>query len=311
LTGTKRDAFLWGYSRSVATALFFRFGTRWVSGMREEGYIHQSHLRTNGVLSGYLIEKHMNQVIIMAGGKGTRMNMTDKPKTMIPVAGKPIVEHIVEAAERAVPETKPVIIIGFKGEKIAEHFDLRVTCVEQREQLGTGHAVACAAPLFRDRPDIGHIVVVCGDQPLISSETIRTVLEHHEKQGETITLGTIVVPDFTGIHEHMLHYGRIVRNPEGNVERIVEYKDATEEERDIREVNPSVYCFESSWLWEHIDRLGSENASQEFYITDLIGMAMKEGKTICAIPLADPLEGLNVNTPDHLVAIESVFSERL
>jgi bifunctional UDP-N-acetylglucosamine pyrophosphorylase/glucosamine-1-phosphate N-acetyltransferase len=252
----------------------------------------------------------MNQVIIMAGGKGTRMNMTDIPKTMIPVAGKPIVEHIVEAAEKALPETKPVVIIGFQGEKIAEHFDLRVTCVRQKEQLGTGHAVACAAPLFRDRSDIAHIVVISGDQPLISSQTIQTVLRHHEEQGETITLGTVVVPDFTGIHEHMLHYGRIVRGKEGNVARIVEYKDATEEERAIREVNTSVYCFESAWLWEHIDRLGSENASKEFYITDLIGMAMNEGHTICAIPLPDPLEGLNVNTPEQLAAIEGIFAKK-
>ncbi|MEI7749408.1 MAG: NTP transferase domain-containing protein [Candidatus Moraniibacteriota bacterium] len=252
----------------------------------------------------------MNQVIIMAGGKGTRMNMTDIPKTMIPIAGKPIVEHIVEAAEQALPETKPVIIIGFHGEKIAEHFDSRVTCVEQKEQLGTGHAVACAAPLFRDRTDISHVVVIAGDQPLISSETIRTILAHHEKRGETITLGTVVVPDFSGIHEHLLHYGRIIRKPDGSVERIVEYKDATETERAIREVNTSVYCFESSWLWRHVERLGSDNASKEFYITDLIGMAMEEGKNICAIPLPDPLEGLNVNTPEHLAAIEIIFAER-
>ncbi len=252
----------------------------------------------------------MNQVIIMAGGKGTRMNMTDMPKTMIPVAGKPIVERIVEAAETAVPETKPVVIVGFQGHTIREYFGDRVDCVEQKEQLGTGHAVACAAPLLRNRPDLSHVIVIAGDQPLISAGTIRAILAHHEERGETITLGTVVVPDFSGIHEHLLHYGRIVRKPGGGVERIVEYKDATDAERAIREVNTSVYCFESGWLWEHIDRLGSDNASREFYITDLIGMAMTEGKTICAIPLPDPLEGLNVNTPDHLSAIEGVFAER-
>ncbi|NTW14324.1 MAG: NTP transferase domain-containing protein [Candidatus Moranbacteria bacterium] len=252
----------------------------------------------------------MNQVIIMAGGKGTRMNMTDMPKTMIPVGGKPIVEHIVEAAEKALPETKPIVIVGFHGEKIAEHFGDRVICVEQKEQLGTGHAVACAAPILHDRKDISHVVVLAGDQPLISSETIGTILAHHTERGETITLGTVVAPDFTGIHEHLLHYGRIVRNGDGSVERIVEFKDANGEERDIREVNTSMYCFESVWLWEHIDRLGSDNASKEFYITDLIGMAMGEGKNICAIPLPDPLEGLNVNTPEQLAAIEVVFESR-
>ncbi len=252
----------------------------------------------------------MNQVIIMAGGKGTRMNMTDIPKTMIPVSGKPIVEYIVEASEKAVPETKPVIIVGFHGEKIKEHLDGRVICVVQEQQLGTGHAVSCASPLLHEQSDISHIVVLAGDQPLISAETIRTILAHHEERGETITLGTVVVPDFVGIHEHLLHYGRIVRNKDGIVERIVEYKDATEEERAIREVNTSVYCFEASWLWEHVDQLGSDNASKEFYITDLIAMAMEEGKNICAIPLPDPLEGLNVNTPEQLVAIEGIFTER-
>ncbi len=252
----------------------------------------------------------MNQVIIMAGGKGTRMNMTDMPKTMIPVAGRPIVEHIVEAAEEAVPETKPVVIVGFQGHTIIDHFGDRIVAAEQKEQLGTGHAVACAAPLLRDRNDIGNIVVIAGDQPLISAETIRAVMAHHESEGETITLGTVVVPDFTGMNEHLLHYGRIVRREDGSVERIVEYKDATERERDIREVNTSIYCFNALWLWEHLDRLGSDNVSNEYYITDLIGIAMDEGRTICALPLPRPEEGLNVNTPEHLEAIEEVFRSR-
>ncbi len=252
----------------------------------------------------------MNQVIVMAGGKGTRMNMTDIPKTMIRVEGKPIVEYIVEAAETAVPETKPVVIVGFQGHTIQEYLKDRVICVEQKEQLGTGHAVACAAPILRDRSDIKYVIVLAGDQPLISADTIRTVLDHHEKSQETITLGTVVVPDYSGIHEHLLHYGRIIRKEDGTVSRIVEYKDATEEERAIREVNTSVYCFDADWLWSHIDKLGSDNASKEFYITDLIGMAMEEGRNINAIPLPDPLEGLNVNTPEQLTAIGGVMGER-
>jgi bifunctional UDP-N-acetylglucosamine pyrophosphorylase / glucosamine-1-phosphate N-acetyltransferase len=241
-------------------------------------------------------------------------------KTMIRVEGKPIVEYIVEAAETAVPETKPVVIVGFQGHTIQAYLGDRVICVEQKEQLGTGHAVACAAPLLRERKDIKYVIVLAGDQPLISADTIRTVLDHHEKSQETITLGTVVVPDYSGIHEHLLHYGRIVRKEDGTVSRIVEYKDATEEERAIREVNTSVYCFDADWLWSHIDMLGSDNASKEFYITDLIGMAMEEAglrqgsgaarPNINAIPLPDPLEGLNVNTPDQLMAIGGVMGER-
>lgn len=252
----------------------------------------------------------MNQVIIMAGGKGTRMNMTDMPKTMIPLAGRPIVEHIVDAAQEAVPETKPVVIVGFQGHTIVEYFGDRIVVAEQKEQLGTGHAVACAAPLLRDRDDIGNVIVIAGDQPLISAETIRTIMEHHETEEETITLGTVVVPDFEGMNTHLLHYGRIVRRGDGSVERIVEYKDATEEEHAIREVNTSIYCFNAPWLWEHLEKLGSDNASQEYYITDLIGMAMDEGKKIRAIALPRPEEGLNVNTPEHLAAIEEVFRSR-
>lgn len=252
----------------------------------------------------------MNQVIIMAGGKGTRMNMTDMPKTMIPVAGMPIVEHIVRAAEEAVPETKPVVIVGFQGHTIIGCFGDRIVPAEQKEQLGTGHAVACAAPILRNRGEIERVVVLAGDQPLLSASTIRAILAHHEETGATVALGTVVAPDFTGLHEHLLHYGRIVRDGNGDVARIVEYKDATEEERAIREVNTSVYCFDAAWLWEHIDALGSDNAASEFYITDLIGMAMKEGKGLSALPLPDPLEGLNVNTPEQLEAIEGVFRER-
>jgi bifunctional UDP-N-acetylglucosamine pyrophosphorylase/glucosamine-1-phosphate N-acetyltransferase len=252
----------------------------------------------------------MNQVIIMAGGKGTRMNMTDMPKTMIPVAGRPIVEHIVDAAQEAVPETKPVIIVGFHGDKIVEHLGERAEYAKQEEQLGTGHAVACAAPILRDRSDIENVIVIAGDQPLVSAETIWAIIAHHEAEGETVTLGTVVAPDFTGMHEHLLHYGRIVRSDDGSVERIVEYKDATDEERAIREVNTSVYCFSAPWLWEHLERLGSDNASNEYYITDLIGMAMSEGRKICAVSLPRPEEGLNVNTPEHLEAIEGVFQNR-
>ncbi|NTW45510.1 MAG: NTP transferase domain-containing protein [Candidatus Moranbacteria bacterium] len=253
----------------------------------------------------------MNQVIIMAGGKGTRMNMVEKPKTMIEVAGKPIVEHIVEAAEKAVPETKPVVIIGFQGHTIVEHFGDRIHAVEQKEQLGTGHAVACAAPLLRDERDIEHIIVLAGDQPLISELTIRTVLTHHRDRSETVTLGTVVVPDYEGINAHLLHYGRIVRGEDGSVLRIVEYKDATDAERALREVNTSIYCFDAKWLWEHIDRLESDNAAKEFYLTDLIAMAMGEGRTICALALPNPEEGLNVNTPEQLEVIEGIFGNRL
>ncbi len=252
----------------------------------------------------------MNQVIIMAGGKGTRMNMTDKPKTMIEIAGRPIVEHIVEAAERAVPGTKPAVIVGFQGHTIVEHFGDRIVAVEQKEQLGTGHAVACAAPLFRDREDIDRVIVIAGDQPLVSARTIEAILSHHEKNGETVTLGTVVVPDYTGINEHLLHYGRIVRNDDGSVSRIVEYKDATEDERAIREVNTSIYCFDAKWLWEHIDRLGSDNASKEFYITDLVAMVMAEERSLAAVALPDPMEGLNVNTPEQLDVINEISSAK-
>lgn len=252
----------------------------------------------------------MNQVIIMAGGKGTRMNMTDMPKTMIPVAGRPIVEHIVDAATEAVPETKPAVIVGFHGDKIEAHLGDRAVYAKQEEQLGTGHAVACAAPLFQDRSDIENVIVIAGDQPLISAETIRAIIAHHDEEGETITLGTVVAPDFSGMHEHLLHYGRVVRKDDGSVERIVEYKDATDEEREIREVNTSMYCFSAPWLWEHLEQLGSDNASNEYYITDLIGMAMDEGRKICAISLPRPEEGLNVNTPEHLEAVEEAFQNR-
>jgi len=252
----------------------------------------------------------MNQVIIMAGGKGTRMNMVDKPKTMIEIVGKPIVEHIVEAAERAVPGIRPAVIVGFQRHTIVEHFGDRIVAVEQKEQLGTGHAVACAAPLFRDREDIDRVIVIAGDQPLVSPETIEAVLDRSRKQDGAVILGTVVVPRFGGIYKHLLHYGRIVRNDDGSVSRIVEYKDATEAERAIREVNTSIYCFDAKWLWEHIDRLGSDNASKEFYLTDLVAMAMEEGKRIHAMPLPDPLEGLNVNTPEQLRAIEKIFRDR-
>jgi bifunctional UDP-N-acetylglucosamine pyrophosphorylase/glucosamine-1-phosphate N-acetyltransferase len=241
-------------------------------------------------------------IIILAGGKGTRMNQ-DFPKVLTPVSGKPMIEYILGTVKKFVE--KPVMVVGFEREKVMETVGGRAEFAIQEEQRGTGHAVLCAKPLLHDFT--GSIVVLYGDHPLVSAQTIEKLFELREKIGSPIAMMTTKVEDFNGWRARFYSFGRIVRDAEADLKEIVELKNATDEQQRILEVNPGYYCFDSAWLWENIDKLTDKNKQQEFLLTDLISICVKEGNKISSEEI-DPVECLGINTPDELAEVERIIS---
>ncbi len=248
------------------------------------------------------------QIVILAAGKSKRMG-GDEPKALAPLKGKAFLAHILDTVKTLGFTLPPIVIVGHKKERIFEVFgteNISHKYAEQKEQLGTGHALAQSKIHLDDSHKT--IMVISTDQPLISKNTILSILEKHEQNKNAVTLGTLVLPDFEGWHQGLLHFGRIIRDENGMVLKNIEYKDASDEERKIKEVNPAMYAFDSTWLWENIDQLKNENAQGEYYLTDLIALAVNQGKKVEAIPLVNILEGIQPNTPEELESLENLIN---
>lgn len=241
--------------------------------------------------------------VILAAGKGTRMQ-SDLPKVMHEVLGRPMVHWVVDACRDAGAE-RIVVVVGHMADLVRESLadSPGVSFVEQLEQLGTGHAVDQARPVFADTPE-RDVLVLCGDGPLIRAETLRTLLDTHRSTGADATLATAVIDDATG-------YGRIVRDADGGFERIVEQKDATPEQLAIREVNPSYYCFRAGPLFERLGRIDNRNANGEYYITDIFGLARGDGSTVSVVDAVPAEDVLSVNTPDQLAEVDAILRTRI
>ncbi|HET9234119.1 MAG TPA: NTP transferase domain-containing protein [Candidatus Eisenbacteria bacterium] len=236
--------------------------------------------------------------VILAAGKGTRMK-TDRAKVLAPLAGRPLLFYVLDAVE-AVPFDRLIAVVGHQADRVREAVAGRnVECVLQEPQLGTGHAVLCAAPLLAGVE--GSIAVLAGDAPLIRAETLRALLEHHERARAAVTLLSAVLEDPSG-------YGRVVRK-DGRVVAIVEHKDASREERRIQEINSSIYAFDASFLLRGLPALRNENRQGEYYLTDLVQMAFAEGRGVEGLPVADPLEVAGVNTVEQLEEAERYLRE--
>jgi bifunctional UDP-N-acetylglucosamine pyrophosphorylase/glucosamine-1-phosphate N-acetyltransferase len=246
---------------------------------------------------------HTCSALILAAGKGTRMK-SDLPKVMHPALGRPMVEWVVDAA-RAVGCTPVVLVIGHGAEIVRAHFDHRAGTefVMQMPQLGTGHAADMARPLF-ERGQLGdEVLVLCGDGPLIRAQTLRTLLDTHRASGAAATLATAVIPDPQG-------YGRIQRDAHGNFARIVEQKDATPEQLGIREINPSYYCFRTADLFDALRRVTNQNASGEYYLTDVFELLLRDGKRVSVVDAVPAEDVLSVNTPEQLAEVTRILQSR-
>jgi bifunctional UDP-N-acetylglucosamine pyrophosphorylase / glucosamine-1-phosphate N-acetyltransferase len=238
--------------------------------------------------------------IVLAAGQGKRMK-SKLYKVLHPVCGKPMVSHVLDTVREASCE-RAVVIVGHGSEAVKETLGSSVEYALQAEQLGTGHAVMQAKDLLGREE--GVTVVICGDTPLIRTETVDALIELHTKLGAGATIMTAQLNDPSG-------YGRIVRGDEGSVLRIVEQKDCSPEEAQIREINAGTYCFDNRKLFAALERVTNENAQGEYYLTDVIGIMQKQGDLVAAYLTEDPAEAIGVNDRIALGEAERLMRLRI
>ncbi len=240
------------------------------------------------------------KIIILAAGKGIRMNNV-LPKALTEVKGKSMIKRLLESVKESGIDKKPVIIVGYKKELMISALGDEYEYINQEEQLGTGHAVNLAKDYLKDKAK--NIIVLYGDQPFISVETIKKINEKHIKSGKIITMATVKLPDFRDWRINFVNFSRIIRDEKGKIIKDIQFQDATDKEIKVTEVNPCYFCFESKWLWENLNKLNRENSQKEYYLTDLIKIATKEGMEIESVEI-EPYEALGANTKAELEVLE-------
>jgi UDP-N-acetylglucosamine diphosphorylase/glucosamine-1-phosphate N-acetyltransferase len=220
---------------------------------------------------------------------------SDLPKVLFPLAGRPLIEYVLDAVEGA-GFARVVVVVGFGEEKVRQALAGREVAFSRQEpQLGTGHAAQCAESHLEGFP--GDEVILAGDVPLIRSATLIRLLETHRARGADVTVLTAHLPDPTG-------YGRILRAKDGSVRAIVEEKDCTEEDRKVNEINSGIFAFRHPFLAAALPRLRTENRQGEYYLTDTVGMAFAAQRPVHAVRVDDPMEVAGVNTPEQLEEAE-------
>lgn len=245
------------------------------------------------------------RVVLLAAGKGKRMQ-SDLPKVLAPINGKPLIRFTLDAVEESGVDNHPIIVIGYKSEEVIKELGSSFQYVKQEEPLGSGHAVSKAREAIIGKAD--NVIVLYGDHPLIKGETINSLRNLHTEESPTITMMTAMLPDFDDWRSVFKSFGRVVRDG-NNVKAIVESKDATEEELKICEVNPGYYCFDSEWLWKNLERIDNKNAAGEYYLTDLVKIAIGNGEEVLSAEI-DPKEAVGVNTREELKIAEKLLLNR-
>jgi bifunctional UDP-N-acetylglucosamine pyrophosphorylase/glucosamine-1-phosphate N-acetyltransferase len=238
-------------------------------------------------------------VVVLAAGQGKRMHSA-LPKVLQPLAGRPLLAHVLRAA-RALEPAAIHVVYGHGGDEVLAAFagDTDLNWVLQSKQLGTGHAVAQALPRI---PDDHHVLVLCGDVPLVRTSTLQRLVA--DSGGGELALLTAVLEDPTG-------YGRVLRNERGEVTRIVEQKDATPDERHVQEINTGLMAFAAGPLRHALSKLTNDNAQGEYYLTDVIGLAVTAGTTVVGSVVDAPTEVLGINDRTQLALGERTFQRQI
>ena len=218
-----------------------------------------------------------------------------------------MVRRVLDAAIASGVDARPGVVVGKNADGLRQELGNLCDYAVQEEQLGTGHAVRAAESFLRGTADA--VLILYGDNCMIEPGAIRRLAAAQEKSGAAITMLTTTVPDFENWRKPLYDYGRLVRGAGGGLARSGEKKDATAEELSIREVNPCFYCIEAAWLWENLRKLNNKNMQKEYYLTDLVELAINEGKRVETIPV-EPEEVLGVNTPEQLEIVRKLSEAR-
>jgi len=239
------------------------------------------------------------RAIILAAGLGTRMH-SSLPKVLHSLMGHPMVWYALQAVRKATQE-RPVMVVGHGAEQVSQAVGNDAEYVLQEHALGTGHAVMQAGPLLRGKSD--YVLVTYADMPLLRTETMVRLVQRQQENPGPMTLLTCIADDHRG-------FGRIVRDDQGRVQEIVEDAALTPAQREIRELNMAVYCFRADWLWESLPQIPL-SLRGEYYLTDLVGMAVRAGLAVEALPTDDPVEMVGINTRVHLAEANALLRQRI
>jgi UDP-N-acetylglucosamine diphosphorylase/glucosamine-1-phosphate N-acetyltransferase len=237
----------------------------------------------------------MTDIIILAAGKGTRMN-SDLPKVLVPLQERPMIHYLLDSIDKSNINTKPIIVVSPDNYQ-QMHEALKgynVSFAVQDRQLGTGHAVLSAKDESSSKAD--KTLVLYGDHPFLSYNSINNFIA---KDVEALNLMSVKVDDFSDWKKAFYHWGRLIRDENNNLEKIIEFKDASEAEKEITEVNPAMFIFNSSWLWKNISNLDNKNKQEEYYLTDLVSLAFKQGAEIKTTQI-DAQEAMGINSLEEL-----------
>ena len=246
----------------------------------------------------------MIKSIILAAGKGTRMK-SDTPKVLHTIFDKTLVGYVIDAVNNTGLADENFVIVGHQAERVEEYINENydnAKCVLQSPQLGTGHAVSMALPYLKDFD--GEVIILCGDTPLITSETIKEFVEYHRKNKSDLTV-------MSAIFENPTNYGRIIRNQDGSLNSIVEEKDATPEQKAVKEINAGIYCINWAKIKPAFNELTSNNAQGEYYLTDIIKWGNEKNLSVNAYTLKNNEEIFGINSKTHLAEATKMLNNKI
>lgn len=234
-------------------------------------------------------------VVVLAAGKGVRMK-SSLPKVVHKLDGIPMIQRIISSIRKLNPD-KIITVVGYKKNAVIEAIqnNNEITFVEQKEQNGTGHAVLMATEILHDFPGI--VIVSPGDVPLLTTETLKKLVQLHTDKNAAATVMTTIMPDAHG-------YGRIIRDAKGYVIKIVEHKDATKKEKKVKEINTGIFCFDCKTLFQTLPLVSDDNAQKEIYLTDVLAIMRQQGKKIAALKTDNQMEVTGINSKAQLSHLE-------
>ncbi len=240
--------------------------------------------------------------IILAAGQSTRMN-TKTAKVLHEVCGRPMLEWVLDAC-RVAGVQKHIVVVGYGKEQIIDRYKDAgdVEFVEQTEQKGTGHAVMCCRENLAGFT--GQTLILCGDAPLIRTETLKVLIEKHEQEKSAVTLATAVMSDPSG-------YGRIIRDGYGNIQGILEHNDCDKRQRAITEINPGYFCFQTPLLLEALDKITPNNVKNEYYLTDALHLLLEDGYKATAVTAVAAEDAMGVNNRQQLSLVGKIMQDRI